>query len=118
MGLLEGVAWIVGAYGLFVAAAAGLGVAFKAPRPTWLDQFAWMLTLLSIVLALVGLGLIGGATRPASMSTFLGYLGAAVVVMPTAIMTVRHDRGVWSSGVIAVAALGTAVVAWRVVVTA
>lgn len=114
MALLELVAWIVGGYGVFVALAGGLAVWRQAPRPPALDQFAWMLTFLSLVLALLSLGRLG--QHPSS--THVGYLGAAVVVMPFAIASVRHDRGSWTSGVLAVAALATAVVAWRVIVTA
>lgn len=114
MGLLELVAWIVGAYGVFVAVAGGLAVWRKVERPPVLDQFAWMLAFLAFVLALLSLGRLG--QHPSS--THIGYLGAAVVVMPFGIATVRHDRSPWSSGVLAVCALATAVVAWRVIVTA
>jgi hypothetical protein len=112
--LLELVAWIVGGYGVFVALAGAYAVRRHAPRPPALDQFAWMLTFLALVLAVLSLGRLG--QHPSS--THVGYLGAIAVVMPTGILTVRHDRSYWSSGVIAVCALATAVVAWRVIVTA
>ena len=114
MDLLNLVAWIVGGYAVFVALAGALGVQRRVDRPAALDQFAWMLTFLSIVFALLSLGRLG----PHPTSTHIGYLGALVVVMPTGILTVRQDRSPWSSGVIAVCALATAVVAWRVMVTA
>lgn len=111
--LLELVAWIVGAYGVFVAVAGGLAVRRKVPRPAALDQFAWMLAFLAFVLSVLALGELG----PHPSATHIGYLAAAVMVMPFAIVTVRDDRSHWSSGVIAVCALATAVVAWRIVVT-
>lgn len=114
MALLDLVAWIVGAYGIFVAGAGALAVWRKIERPKALDQFAWMLTFLAFVLALLSLGRLG----PHPSSTHIGYLGACVVVMPFGIATVLQDRTPWSSGVIAVCALATAVVAWRVIVTA
>lgn len=114
MALLELVAWIVGAYGVFVAGAGALALWRGPQRPAVLDQFAWMLTFLALVLALLSLGRLG----PHPSSTHIGYLGASVVVMPFGLVTVRHDRSPWSSGVIAVCALATAVVAWRVIVTA
>ena len=112
--LLELVAWIVGAYGAFVAGAGALALWRKLDRPQALDQFAWMLTFLALVLALLSLARLG----PHPSSTHIGYLGAVTVVMPYGIVTVRHDRSPWSSGVIAVCALATAVVAWRIIVTA
>jgi hypothetical protein len=114
VGLLELVAWIVGGYGVFVAAAGALAVWRRIERPPALDQFAWMLSFLAFVLAVLSLGRLG--QHPSS--THIGYLGASIVVMPFGIVTVRQDRSPWSSGVIAVCAVATAVVAWRVIVTA
>jgi hypothetical protein len=113
VGVPELVAWIVGAYAVFVAVVGGLAVRRKEPRSRALDQFAWMLTGMSILLAFLS----GTEVGVHNTATHVGYLGAAVVVMPFAIASVRHDRGAWTSGVLAVAALATAVVAWRVIVT-
>lgn len=117
MSALAPVAWIVAGYAVIVAVAAALGVVLKAPRPRWLDQLAWMLEILAIVLALGALAAMSGGHRPESLSTHIGYIAASVVVMPVAIMTVREDRGSWSSGVIAVAALATGVIAVRILMT-
>ena len=107
------VAWIVGAYALFVAVSGGLAVVRQHERAASLDQFSWMLAFLSFILVLVSLGTLGA--HPSS--THVGYLGAAAVVMPFAIVSVRHDRGAWTSGVLAVSAVAVGVVAWRVIVT-
>jgi hypothetical protein len=112
--------WVVGIVAIYatgVALAAVVGLALKAPRPAWLDQFGWMLTALSVVLALCGLMSLGEGSAPDSRATFLGYLGALAVVMPLAMMSVREDRGTWSNGVIAAAAAATAVLAVRVALT-
>jgi len=112
--MLDPVAWIVTGYAVLVTVAAVVGVALRAPRPRWLDQLAWMLTVLAVVLALVALAALSEGTRPESMSTYLGYVGAAVVMMPLALTSIREDRGPWSSGVVAAAALATGVVAVRI----
>jgi threonine/homoserine efflux transporter RhtA len=51
------------------------------------------------------------------MSAHVGYLVAAVCVLPIAMQSVDDDRGPWSSGVIAVAALAVAVIGWRLAAT-
>lgn len=116
--MLDAVAWIVAGYAVLVLGAAALGLALRAPRPRWLDQLAWMLTALAVVLALIGFGALGNGTHPDSVETFVGYLASSALVMPVALLSVREDRGPWSSGVVAVAALATAVIAVRIMMTA
>jgi hypothetical protein len=116
-GTLAPIAWIVVGYAVIVAAAAVVGLALKAPRPRWLDQMAWMLEALCLVLGLGALGSLLQGHRPESMSTHVGYLAAVVCIMPVAIGSVREERESWSSGVVAVAALATAVVAVRLMMT-
>ena len=116
-GTLAPLAWIVVGYAGLVAAAAGLGVVLRVPRPRWLDQLAWMLELCCVVLGLGALGSLLQGHRPPSMSTHLGYLAALVCIMPVAVLSVREERESWSSGVVAVAAIATAVVAVRLMVT-
>jgi hypothetical protein len=116
-GSLAPIAWIVVGYAGIVAIAAGLGVALKAPRPRWLDQLAWMLEACCVVLGLGAVGALLQGHRPPSMETHLGYLGALVCIMPVAILSVREERDSWSSGVVAVAAVATIVVAVRLMVT-
>lgn len=115
-GALVPIAWIVTGYALLVTVAAGLGVALRAPRPRWLDQLAWMLEVLAVVLALGALAALGEG-RPEELSTHLGYVASVVLIMPIAMLSVREDRGPWSSGVVAVAALATGVVAVRIMMT-
>ena len=116
-GTLAPIAWIVVGYGAIVAIAAGLGLALKAPRPRWLDQLAWMLELLCVVLALGALGSLLQGNRPESMSTHVGYLAALVCIVPVAMLSMREERESWSSGVVAVASVATVVVAVRMMVT-
>ena len=62
------------------------------------------------VRVVAGLGSMLGGQRPDEMSAHVGYLVAAVCVLPIAMQSVDDDRGPWSSGVIAVAALAVAVI--------
>jgi hypothetical protein len=117
MSALVPIAWIVAGYALLVTGAGVLGVVLKAPRPRWLDQLAWMLEVLCVVLALGAVGSLIQGHRPESMSTHLGYVAAVVCVLPVALGSVREDRGSWSSGVVAVAALATGVIAVRLMMT-
>jgi hypothetical protein len=116
-GSLAPIAWIVVGYAVIVAAAAVLGLALRAPRPRWLDQLAWMLEVLCVVLGLGAVGLMLQGHRPESVSTHVGYLAALVCIMPVALGSMREERESWSSGVVAVAALATAVVAVRLMMT-
>ncbi|MDH2414192.1 hypothetical protein [Nocardioides sp. CER19] len=115
-GALVPIAWIVVAYSLLVTVAAAVGLFLRAPRPRWLDQLAWMLEVLAFVLAVGALAALSDG-RPHELSTHLGYVAAVVVIVPIAMLSVRDDRGPWSSGVVAVAALATGVVAVRIMMT-
>ena len=115
-GALNPIAWIVVGYALLVTVAAAVGVALHAPRPRWLDQLAWMLEVLAVVLAVGALAALREG-RPDELTTHLGYVASAVVMVPIALLSVREDRGSWSSGVVAVAALATGVVAVRIMMT-
>lgn len=116
-GPLAPIAWIVVGYAAVVVIAAGLGLALRAPRPRWLDQLAWMLEVLCLALGLGALGSLLQGHRPESLSTHIGYLAALVCIMPVALGSIREDRESWSSGVVAVAALATGVVAVRLMMT-
>lgn len=115
-GALTPIAWIVVGYALLVTVAAFTGVVLRAPRPRWLDQLAWMLEVLAVVLAVGALAALSDG-RPEELTTHLGYIAAIVVMLPLAMVSVREDRGPWSSGVVGVAALATGVVAVRVMMT-
>ena len=115
-GALTPIVWIVAAYALLVTVAGAVGVGLRAPRPRWLDQLAWMLEVLSVVLAVGALAALSQG-RPEELTTHLGYVAAIVVILPIAMLSIREDRGPWSSGVVAVAALATGVVALRIMMT-
>lgn len=111
------IAWIVVGYALLVTLAAFVGVGLRAPRPRWLDQMAWLLEVLSAVLALGAAAAWAQGRHPDSSATLGGYLAASVLILPVALQTVREDRGSWSSGVVGVAALATGVIAVRIMMT-
>jgi uncharacterized membrane protein HdeD (DUF308 family) len=112
------ITWIVVGYAALVAVLAVVVAVRGAERPRWLDQMAWMLQLLLVVRALAGLGPLLGDDHPDSTSTYVGYLFAAVCVLPIAIKSVDGDRAAWSSAVLAVAAVAVGVVAVRLEMTA
>jgi hypothetical protein len=89
----------------------------RRPRPAWLDQGVWILELLMAVRVVAGVGSMLNGQRPEVMSSHVGYLAAAVAVLPIAMQSVADDRGPWSNGVIAVAALAVAVVGVRLQLT-
>ena len=89
----------------------------RSTRPAWLDHGVWILELLMALRVVAGIGSMLDGQRPDEMSAHVGYLVAAVAVLPIAMQSVADDRGPWSSGVIAVAALAVAVVAVRLQMT-
>ncbi len=111
------VTWIVVGYAALVVLIALSTALRKRERPAWLDQMAWMLELLLVVRALVGLSALGGS-GPGSTSTYVGYLLASVTIVPLAMKSVEGDRAVWSSAVVAVAAVAVGVIAVRLEMTA
>jgi hypothetical protein len=89
----------------------------RVARPVWLDHTVWVLELLMAVRAVAGLGAILKGDRPAELGPNIGYLVAAVCILPIAMQSVADDRATWSSGVVAVAALAVTVVAVRLQMT-
>jgi hypothetical protein len=55
--------------------------------------------------------------RPEELSAHVGYLVAAVCVLPIAMQSVSDDRSTWSSAVVTVASLAVGVVAVRLQMT-
>ena len=108
---------IVVGYALLVVVLALVVALRGGERPGWLDQMVWMLEALLVVRALAGLSAFSG-DGPDSTSTYVGYLLASVCVLPIAMQSVKDDRAVWSSGVVAVAALAVGVIAVRLQMTA
>ena len=112
------ITYIVVGYAVLVAVLALVVALRRAERPHWLDQMAWMLELLVVVRGLAGLGPLLGDDKPDSTSTYVGYLIASVCVLPIAMKSVEGDRAVWSSAVVAVAAVAIAVIGVRLEMTA
>jgi hypothetical protein len=89
----------------------------RVPRPAWLDHMVWILELLLVVRAVAGLGSMLKGERPDELSAHVGYLVAAVCVLPIAMQSVAEDRSTWSSAVVTVASLAVGVVAVRLQMT-
>jgi hypothetical protein len=114
--VLDQISWIVVGYSGLVALVAAYSAYRWRMRPPWLASLGWMLEFLTGLRAVVGLlGL--GAVSPDELGTHLGYLAASVCVVPLAIRSVKDDDGVWSIGVIGVAAVAVGVISWRMVAT-
>ncbi len=106
----------VGYAALVTVGALGVTIS-RRPRPRFLDQAVWILELLMAVRVVAGIGSMLSGERPAELSAHLGYLVAAVCVLPLAMQSVDEDRGPWSSGVVAVAALAVTVIGFRISAT-
>ncbi len=109
---------IVIGYAVLVTLLATLVALRRAERPSWLDSMVWMLEVLLVIRGLAGLGAVLGDDPPDSMSTHVGYLIASICVLPIAMKSMEGDRGVWSSAVVAVAALAVTVIGVRLQMTA
>ena len=112
------ITYIVVGYAVLVAILALVVAVRRQERPRWLDQMVWMLELLLIIRALAGLGPLLGDDHPDSTSTYVGYLLASICVLPIAMKSIEGDRAVWSSAVVAVAAVAIGVIAVRLEMTA
>jgi hypothetical protein len=104
-------------YAGLVALAALCVVLARIDRPALLDNAVWILELLMAVRVVAGIGTMLKGDRPDELAAHVGYLVASVCVLPIAMQSVAEDRGPWSSGVVAVAALAVTVVAVRLQMT-
>jgi heme A synthase len=109
---------IVIGYAVLVTVLALVVAVRRGERPSWLDQMVWLLEVLLVVRGLAGLGTVFGDDPPDSMSTHVGYLISSVCILPIAMKSIEGDRAVWSSVVVAVAALAVTVIAVRLQMTA
>lgn len=114
---LDQISWFVLGYALLVALVAAWAAYRWRARPPWLDSMGWMLEALLLLRAVAGLGALLSGHEVKSYSTHVGYLLASVCIMPLALRSVRGDSGVWSVGVIGVAAVGVAVISARIMMT-
>ena len=117
MAALDQISWIVVGYAVLVALVAGLAAYRWRERPPWLDSMGWMLEALLAFRAVAGFGSMLAGQRPDEVSTHVGYLLASVCIVPLALRSVQDDRGVWSIGVVAIAAVTVAVISVRIVIT-
>ncbi|MCY7396325.1 MAG: hypothetical protein LH468_09290 [Nocardioides sp.] len=112
--VLTQISVVVIGYAGFVVLAALFSILRWRARPPWLVSLVWMLEFLMAVRALAGVAAIAGGERPDAFATHVGYLAASVCVMPIAVGSIdADDEGVWTAGVIAVAAIAVSVIAVR-----
>lgn len=117
MSVLDQISWVVTGYAVLVALLAGWSAYRWRRRPPWLGSMAWMLEVLLVLRAVAGLGSLLQGHEPDQESTHVIYLLSSVCVMPLALRSVQDDDGVWSLGVIAVAAVAVAAISVRMVMT-
>jgi cell division protein FtsW (lipid II flippase) len=115
--VLDQISWVVTGYAVLVALVAGWSAYRWRQRPPWLASMAWMLEALVVLRALAGLGALLAGHKPDQESTHVIYLLASVCIMPLALRSVQDDDGVWSLGVVGVAAVVVAAISVRMVMT-
>jgi len=115
--VLDQISWVVTGYAVLVALLAGWSAYRWRRRPPWLDSMAWMLETLVAFRAVTGLGALLTGHQPDQESTHLIYLLASVCIVPMALRSVQDDDGVWSLGVVGVAAVVVAAISVRMVMT-
>jgi hypothetical protein len=114
---LDQISWVVTGYAVLVALLAGWSAYRWRQRPPWLTSMAWMLEALVVLRAVAGLGALLAGDKPDQESTHLIYLLASVCILPLALRSVQDDDGVWSLGVVGVAAAVVAAISVRMVMT-
>jgi hypothetical protein len=115
--VLDQISWVVTGYAVVVALVAGWSAYRWRQRPPWLDSMAWMLEALVVFRAVAGFGAMLAGRKPEELTTHVVYLLASVCVLPLALRSVQDDRGVWSLGVVGVAAVAVAAISVRTVMT-
>jgi cell division protein FtsW (lipid II flippase) len=115
--VLDQISWVVTGYAVLVALLAGWSAYRWRRRPPWLVSMAWMLEALVVLRAVAGLGALLTGHTPDQESTHLIYLLASVCILPLALRSVQDDEGVWSLGVVGVAAVVVAAISVRMVMT-
>jgi hypothetical protein len=105
--------WVATVVALLLA---GLGaLSTLARRRTGLAHLAAAaaLEVVLLVQAAVAVVRLAGGYRPEETATFLGYLGGVVLVPVAGVLWSRNEPSRWAGSVLAVAALVTAVMVWR-----
>ena len=117
MSVLDQISWVATGYAVLVALAAGWSAYRWRRRPPWLGSMAWMLEVLLTIRAVAGLGALLQGHEPDQESTHVIYLLSSVCIIPLALRSVQDDDGVWSLGVVGVAAVVVAAISVRMVMT-
>jgi hypothetical protein len=90
----------------------GLTVAGRAPGRELRIAVLAVAALLAVQAVIAAARVFGGVQLPET-TTFLIYLGVSVCVLPVAYQWATAEPSRWGGGVVAVAAIGTAVAVWR-----
>lgn len=114
---LDQLTFVAIGYAALVTVAALVATVRRVERPQLLDHAVWILEALMVVRVVAGIGTMLDGQRPESLSTHVGYLVAAVCLLPIAMQSISDDRGPWSSGVVTVAGLAVTVIAVRLQMT-
>jgi hypothetical protein len=105
--------WGATVVALVLAALGALStIARRRTGPAHLATAAVLEAVLLVQAGLAVARLVGGH-RPEDMATFLGYLGAVVLVPVAGVLWSRTEPSRWAGTVIGVAALVVAVMVWR-----
>ncbi len=94
-----------------------LVVLLKRYRPPLLEYAVWAVVAIAGVRVLASVGTMLGGESPDEVGPHIGYLAASLCVLPVVMGSVGSDKGLWSTGAIAVAAVAMVVVAWRLQAT-
>lgn len=94
-----------------------LVVLLRRYRPPLLEYAVWAVVALAALRVLASLGTMLGGERPDEVGPHIGYLVAALCVLPVVMGSVGSDKGLWSTGAIAVAAVAMVVVSLRLQAT-
>jgi hypothetical protein len=105
--------WVATVVALLVAGLGALSTLTR--RRTGLAHLVAAAVLEAVLLVQAGVAIVrlAGGYRPEETATFLGYLGGVVLVPVAGVLWSRNEPSRWAGSVLAVAALVTAVMVWR-----
>lgn len=111
--MIDVLAWVV-VVGCLLLALIGFGTAIAQRVPGWVNVIgAAVIELVLLVLAAAAVIALLTGTRLAETGTFVGYILAAVLILPFAILWAAAEKSRWSGVVLAIAHLALAVVGLR-----
>ncbi len=105
--------WIATVVALVLATLGALSTATR--RRTGSAHLVTAAVLEGVLLVQAGVAVVrlAGGYRPVDTATFLGYLGAVVLVPVAGVLWARNEPSRWAGTVVGIAALVVAVMVWR-----